>query len=161
MVVLYHLVDWVAGDEYAAAGDAFGEQVFAASVCVGHEHVAGVVDNAAVDLFGHTVVVAAVACFHVKDGNGEPLGDDGEKRAVGVAEDEKAVGLDLAQDSFAPCEYLADLFAEGVGARFEETVWLAHAEFVEEQAVQVPVVVLAGVDENVIAQAVEFFVEAG
>ena len=51
------------------AGDALAQQVRPAALGVRHQHVAGVVDDAAVDLFGHAVVVAAVAGLHVIDGN--------------------------------------------------------------------------------------------
>ncbi len=49
------------------------------------------VDDPAVDLFGHAVVVAAVSRFHVIDGNAQAFGHDRGQAAVGVAQHKEAV----------------------------------------------------------------------
>ena len=51
------------------------------------------VDDAAVDLFGHAVVEAAVARLHVADADAHALGDERGEAGVRVAEDEDRVGL--------------------------------------------------------------------
>jgi hypothetical protein len=56
-----------------------------------------VVDQPAVDLFGHAVVVAAVAGFHVEHVDPEALRRDRREAAVRVAQDEQPVGFLLAK----------------------------------------------------------------
>ena len=68
-----HLLDRVAGDEDAIARDTLAQQVVPAALGVGHEHGARVVDDPPVHLLGHALVEAAVARFHVEDGNASRL----------------------------------------------------------------------------------------
>ncbi len=80
------------GDQYPARVEALGQQVLAAAVRVGHQHVARLVDDPAVDLLGDAVVEAAVAGLHVEDRDPHALCDIGRHRAVGVAQDQQPVG---------------------------------------------------------------------
>jgi hypothetical protein len=158
--VLDDFEDGVAGDVDPAALEAFAQKVHAAALGVGEQDVAAVVDDAAVDLLGHAVVVAAVPGLHVVDGDAEPLGDDRRERAVGVAEDEQAVGPLGEHDALALRDDAPDLLAEAVAADAEEVVGLPDPQLVEEEFAQPRVEVLARVDEPVVAQAVEAFDDA-
>ena len=51
------------------------------------------VNDTAVDLLGHAVVIAAVARFHVENRNVQTFGSNGRKAAVGVAQYQKGIGL--------------------------------------------------------------------
>src|SRR5205085_12463519 len=84
-VVAEHLVDRVADDVDAPALYPLAQEVLPAARGVGHQHIAAVVDDAAVDLLGHADVVAAVAGLHLDDGDAEALGDDRRGAAVRVA----------------------------------------------------------------------------
>ena len=86
-------LDGVAGDVDPIGGKTLGEQIRAAVLGVGQKHRAGVIDDPPVDLLGHAIVVAAVAGFHVIDGDPHPASHDGGHAAVGVAENEEAIGL--------------------------------------------------------------------
>src|SRR5205823_5545303 len=91
--------DRIAGDVNAAAFDAFAQEIHAAALGVRQQDVTAVVNNPTIDLFGHAVVVAAVASLHVIDRDAEPLGDDGRERAVGIAENQKLVRLLILGDT--------------------------------------------------------------
>ena len=79
----------------ALRGAAGVPEVAAGVLGVGQVDVGDHVDDAAVGLLGQALVLAAVARLHVEDGDVEALGRDGGQAAVGVAQDEEGVGLDL------------------------------------------------------------------
>ena len=104
------------------------------------------VDDAAVSLLGQALVLAAVARLHVEDGDVEPLGRDGGKAAVGVAQDEKRVGLHLNHELIARGDDVAHGFAQ-VGAHG------VQRQVAEEDAVERVVVVLPGVRQQAVEVA--------
>ena len=97
-------------------GDALAQQVLLAALGVRHEHGARVVDDAPVDLFGHAVVVAAVAGLHVEHRDTHALGQHRAQAAVGVAQDEQRVGAFVAQHGVDGGEHVPDLLAEALAA---------------------------------------------
>ena len=89
---------WAPGLDHELRRQAFRQQVAPCVLRVDHVHVAEVIDHLPIQLFRHTLIKAAIAGFHVKDGNLAALGrDDGEAR-VGVAVKKHRVRLLLRQD---------------------------------------------------------------
>ena len=82
-------------DVGALRGAAGVLEVAAGVLGVGQVDVGDHVDDAAVGLLGQALVLAAVARLHVEDGDVQALGRDGGQAAVGVAQDQQRVGLDL------------------------------------------------------------------
>ena len=82
-------------DVGALRGAAGVLQVAAGVLGVGQVDVGDHVDDAAVGLLWQALVLAAVARLHVEDGDVQALCRDGGQAAVGVAQDQKGVGLDL------------------------------------------------------------------
>ena len=112
------------------------------------------VDDAAVSLLGQALVLAAVARLHVEDGDVEPLGRDGGKAAVGVAQDEKRVGLHLNHELIARGDDVAHGFAQ-VGAHG------VQRQVAEEDAVERVVVVLPGVRQQAVEVAAALLDDLG
>ena len=112
------------------------------------------VDDAAVSLLGQALVLAAVARLHVEDGDVEPLGRDGGKAAVGVAQDEKRVGLHLNHELIARGDDVAHGFAQ-VGAHG------VQRQVTEEDAVERVVVVLPGVRQQAVEVAAALLDDLG
>ena len=112
------------------------------------------VDDAAVSLLGQALVLAAVARLHVEDGDVEPLGRDGGKAAVGVAQDEKRVGLHLNHELIARSDDVAHGFAQ-VGAHG------VQRQVAEEDAVERVVVVLPGVRQQAVEVAAALLDDLG
>ena len=112
------------------------------------------VDDAAVSLLGQALVLAAVARLHVEDGDMEPLGRDGGKAAVGVAQDEKRVGLHLNHELIARGDDVAHGFAQ-VGAHG------VQRQVAEEDAVERVVVVLPGVRQQAVEVAAALLDDLG
>ena len=67
-IMIDDLVDGIADDVDFIGRDAFAEQVGAAALGVGHPDVAGMVDDAAVDLLRDAIVITAVAGLQVENG---------------------------------------------------------------------------------------------
>ena len=141
--------------DVGALGGAAGVLEVAAGVLgVGQVDVGDHVDDAAVSLLGQALVLAAVARLHVEDGDVEPLGRDGGKAAVGVAQDEKRVGLHLNHELIARGDDVAHGFAQ-VGAHG------VQRQVAEEDAVERVVVVLPGVRQQAVEVAAALLDDLG
>ena len=131
------------------------------SISVGHQDVTCVVNDATVHLLRHAVVVAAVSGFHVIDGDTEPLGDDGHKGAVCVAQDENAIRPLVKEGPFAGPNDVGDLLAERIAVHTKEAIRTTHPELFEKNVAEPRVVVLAGVDEDMVGLLVQPRDDAG
>lgn len=142
-----------ARDVGALRGAAGVLQVAAGVLGVGQVDVGDHVDDAAVGLLGQALVLAAVAGLHVEDGDVEPLGRDGGQAAVGVAQDQQRVGLDLDHELVGGRDDVAHGLAE-VGAHgVQVDVRVAQRQVAEEDAVERVVVVLPGVRQQAVEVA--------
>ena len=123
-------------------------QITAGMLGVGHVHIGDDVHDAAVRLLGQALVLAAVAGLHVEDGDVQPLRTDDGQAAVCVAQHQHGVGLDGGHELVAlrddVAHRLAQIRADGVHI----DLGVGQLQVVEEHAVQVVVVVLAGVGQD-------------
>ena len=123
-------------------------QITAGMLGVGHVHIGDDVHDAAVRLLGQALVLAAVAGLHVEDGDVQPLRSDDGQAAVCVAQHQHGVGLDGGHELVAlrddVAHRLAQIRADGVHV----DLGVGQLQVVEEHAVQVVVVVLAGVGQD-------------
>lgn len=113
-VLVEHLGHGAAAQVGALAGQAAVSEVAAGVLGVADVDVGDDVYDAAVRLLGQALVLAAVAGLHVEDGDVEPLGRDGGEARVGVAEDQKGVGLHLNHKLVRGGDDVADGLAEVV-----------------------------------------------
>jgi hypothetical protein len=115
---------------------------------ISHIHVRNNIHYTAVCLFRQTLVLAAVAGLHVEDGDVQPLRTDDGQAAVCVAQHKHGVGLDGGHELVAlrddVAHRLAQIRADGVHI----DLGVGQLQVVEEHAVQVVVVVLAGVGQD-------------
>ena len=115
---------------------------------VSHIHIGDDVHDAAVRLLGQALVLAAVAGLHVEDGDVQPLRTDDGQAAVRVAQHQHGVGPDGGHELVAlrddVAHRLAQIRADGVHI----DLGVGQLQVVEEHAVQVVVVVLAGVGQD-------------
>ena len=119
------------------------------------------VDDAAVGLLGQALVLAAVAGLHVEDGDVQALCRDGGQAAVGVAQDEKRVGLHLDHEPVACSDDVAHRLAQ-VGANgIQVDVRVVQRQVTEEDAVEGVVVVLAGVRQQAVEVAAALLDDLG
>ena len=148
--------------DVGALGGAAGVLEVAAGVLgVGQVDVGDHVDDAAVCLLGQALVLAAVAGLHVEDGDVQALCRDGGQAAVGVAQDEQRVGLDLDHQLVARGDDVAHGLAQ-VGAHgVQVDVGVGELQVAEEDAVQGVVVVLPGVRQQAVEVAAALLDDLG
>lgn len=148
-------------DVGALRGAAGVPEVAAGVLGVGQVDVGDHVDDAAVGLLGQALVLAAVAGLHVEDGDVQALGRDGGQAAVGVAQDQKGVGLDLDHELVARGDDVAHCLAQ-VGAHgVQVDVGVGELQVAEEDAVERVVVVLPGVRQQAVEVAAALLDDLG
>lgn len=136
-------------------------QVAAGVLGVGQVDVGDHVDDAAVGLLGQALVLAAVARLHVEDGDVQALGRDGGQAAVGVAQDEQRVGLDLYHEPIARGDDVAHGLSQ-VGAHgVQVDVGVVERQVAEEDAVERVVVVLPSVGQQAVEVAAALLDDLG
>lgn len=140
-------------DVGALRGAAGVLEVAAGVLGVGQVDVGDHVDDAAVGLLGQALVLAAVAGLHMEDGDVEPLGRDGGQAAVGVAQDQQGVGLDLHHELIARGDDVAHGLAEVRAHGVQVDVGVVKRQVAEEDAVERVVVVLTGVSQQAVEMA--------
>ena len=145
------------GDKGTLLGGALGVQVTAGMLGIAHVHVRNMVHNAAVGLLGQALVKAAVAGLHMEDGNMQALGRNGRQAAVGVAQDQQGVRLLLHHQSVGFCNNVADGLAQVLSDGVQVEVRRAQAQVLKKDLVQVIIVVLAGVDQDLIKVDIALF----
>ena len=134
----------------AFLGQAAVSEIAAGMFGVGHVHVADDVHDAAVGLFGQAFVLAAVACFHVENRDVQTLCGNGRKAAVGVAENQQSIGFASNHKLVAAIDDVTDGCAKVIAHGIHVDFRILEAQILEEHAVQVVIVVLAGMRENAI-----------
>ena len=140
-------------DVGALRGAAGVLEVAAGVLGVGQVDVGDHVDDAAVGLLGQALVLAAVARLHVEDGDVQALGRDGGQAAVGVAQDQKRVGLDLDHQLVRGRDDVAHGLAQ-VGAHgVQVDVGVGELQVAEEDAVERVIIVLPGVRQQAVEVA--------
>ena len=82
-----------AGDVGALFGQSTVGKIAACMLRVAQVYIGDNIDDTAVGFLGQTFILAAVAGFHMEDGDMEAFGCDGAQAGVGVAEDEQRVRL--------------------------------------------------------------------
>ena len=150
-----------AGDVGALRCAAGVLEVAAGVLGVGQVDVGDHVDDAAVGLLGQALVLAAVARLHVEDGDVQALGRDGGQAAVGVAQDQQGVRLNLHHELVAPRDDVAHGLAQ-VGAHgVQVDVGVVQRQVAEEYAVERVVVVLPGVRQQAVEVAAALLDDLG
>ena len=138
------------GHVRAFLGQTAVSEVTAGMFGVGHVHIADDVHDAAVGLFGQALVLAAVARFHVENRDVQALCGDGRKATVGVAENQQCVRLASDHELVAAIDDVthgcSEIVTDGIHVNFR----ILEAQVLEEHAVQVVIVVLAGVRKNAV-----------
>src|SRR5947209_7028364 len=154
-MVTQNFEDGIACYKDAPAFYAFAQEVRSAALRIRHQNIAAVIDCAPVDFFRHAVIIAAVACLHVINGNPHTLCHYRRQPAVRVSKNEQAVRPLLEHDALGFHNDLSDLLAERLAAHAQEIVWLSYIELLKENVIQVRIEILPRVYKDVLAQAVQ------
>ena len=147
-VLVEHFGHGAAGDVGALLGQAVLRQVTAGVLRVAQVHVGNNVHDAAVGLLRQALVLAAVAGFHVEDGDVQPLGADDAEAGVGIPQHQDGIGFQLRHQVVAFGDDVPHGLAQGVPHCIQVDVRGGQLQVVEEHTVEVIVVVLAGVGQE-------------
>lgn len=149
-IVMKYLIHGAAGFDDAVGRKTLAQQVFAGYAAVCEVDIGDMVHNLAVGFFRNALVEATVAGFHMEDRNMTFFGRDGAKAGIGVAKYKEGIGFYLFKHRFDIDKDLADSGGGSGTGGVEEVVGFAYAEVVVEDLVKLVVVVLAGVDGDVL-----------
>ncbi len=122
---------------------------------VNQVEIGDMVDDAAVDLFGDVEIEAAVAGFHVEDGDVHPFCHISRQAGIGIAQDQHGVRHLFPQHLLRFADDIADGGTQGRGVYFKEIIGFADFKVFEEDLVELVIVILPGMDEDVIDVLVE------
>ena len=147
-VLVEHFGHGAASDVGALLGQTVLRQVTAGVLRIAQVHVGNNVHDAAVGLLRKALVLAAVAGFHVEDGDVQPLGADDAEAGVGVPQHQHGVGFQLRHQVVAFGDDVPHGLAQGVSHRVQVDVRVGQLQVVEEHTVEVVIVVLAGVGQE-------------
>ena len=147
-ILVEHFGHGAAGDVGALLGQAVLRQVTAGVLRVAQVHVGDDVHDAAVGLLRQALVLAAVARLHMENGNVQPFCPDDAEAGVCVPQHQHGVGLQFRHQVVAFGDDVAHGLAQGVPHRGQVDVRVGQLQVVEEHAVEVVVVILAGVGQN-------------
>ncbi|MNY37772.1 hypothetical protein D3C86_1723550 [compost metagenome] len=103
------------------------------------------IHNTSVDLFRYTHVEAAVTSFHMEGRNFATFGGNDRHAAVGVAEDEKSLRLNLGQHAINGNNDVTDGFRTCCTSSIQKVVGFTDTEILKENLVQFIVIILPGV----------------
>ena len=160
-ILMQHLRHGAAHHKRALLRDACGVQIPPCVLGVAQVHIGGHVHNAAVGLLRQALVEAAVPGLHVENRNVQPLGGDNGQAGVGIAQHQHGVRLDLLHQRIALGNDRADGLAEIRPGGVQIVVRRPEAQVLKEHLVQLVVVVLPGVDENLMEIPVAAFYGGG
>ena len=117
---------------------------------ISHVHIADDIDDATIGLLGQTFVLATVASLHVEDGDVQTLGADDAEAAVGVAQNQDGIRLDLHHELIALGDDVAHGLAQVVADGVHVDLGVGELQVLEEDTVEVIVIVLAGVGQDAV-----------
>ena len=160
-VLVQHLGHRRTADVGALLGKAAVGEVSAGVLGVADVYIGDDVYDAAVGLLGETLVLAAVARLHMEDWYMEALGGDGAETGVCVAEDEKGVGLCGHHQLVGAVDDVAYGGAEVITHGVHIDLRGGELQVAEEDAVEVVVVVLAGMGEDYVEVLSAFIYHGG
>ena len=147
-VFVEHFGHGAAGDVGALLRQTVLRQVTAGVLRIAQVHVGNNVHDAAVGLLRQALVLAAVAGFHVEDGDVQPLSADDAEAGVSVPQHQDGVGFQLRHQVVAFGDDVPHGLAQGVSHRVQIDVRVGQLQVVEEHTVEVVVVILAGVGQE-------------
>lgn len=135
-------------------GSAFTAEVFVAVLGWGEKDIREGVGDETVEFLWHAAVEAAQTSLDVGDGNAELGGDQGAgDGGIHISDDDDPIRFFTQADGFESEHDVGGLHGVGAGANFEMVVGSGNAEFIEENARHLFIVMLAGVDEAALDRA--------
>ena len=126
-----------------------------------HIDVGNDIDNSAVRFFGQTFVLAAVARFHMENGDMKPLCGDCRKAGISIPEDEHCIGRNFRNKLIRTVYNIPDSRPEVVAYGVHIDFGRVEFQILEKHAVQVIIVILTGMSKQAVEILPAFFYDCG
>ena len=130
--------------------DTWLEDVATSVLWIAHVDIGGDINDSADYLLRKVLVLTTVTCLHVEDRYLEALCGNNGEAWVGIAKDDDGIRLNLYHEVVSLGDDIAHGLANVLADYSEVVVGFAKAEVFEEDFIEVVIVVLAGVNQNVI-----------
>ena len=147
-VVVEYLCHWAAGDVGALLRESAVGKVSASVLGVCHVDIGDDIHDAAVGLLWEAFVLATVTCLHVEDRDMEALCTNDAQARVGVAKDENCIRTCGCKEFVRAVDDVATGGAKVIAHSIHIDLRIGKLQVAEEDAVEVVVVVLAGVRQD-------------
>src|SRR5262249_21647178 len=155
LVIRKNFSHWTTDLDELVGRQTLGEEVFTRNRRISQIDVGHMVDDPAVDLFGHPLIEAAVTRLHVENRHLAALRSDGGETAIRIAEHQECVESVLGEKSINFDDNLSDRLGGAVARRRQKHIGRSDFEVAEKDVVEVLVIVLAGMDEAMVAIFIE------
>ena len=156
-----HLRHGGPGNENTLRRQAAPDQPVPRPLGIRHVYIRNHVHDPAVCFFRQAFILAAVARFHMEDGNMQPLRADHGKTGIGIAQHQNGVRLQLRHQCVAAGDDIAHAFAQIAACGVQRHVRRCEAQIAEKHAVQVIIIVLPRVAKQRIKARSAFFDHGG
>ena len=154
-VIIQHFFHRAAGEVYPSVLYSFRKQMTAGMFGIYQVKVGNMIDHTAVYFFGHIEIEAAVAGFHMKNGDMHTLCHIGGQAGVGVAEYQQRIWLFLNKYCFGFADNIANGRTKRRSVYMQEMIGFAQFEFIPENFVELIIVVLPGMNDDMVNELVE------
>ncbi|OPZ10397.1 MAG: hypothetical protein BWZ06_01911 [Bacteroidetes bacterium ADurb.BinA261] len=149
-VMHQYLIHRTARFDDPVSWQSFPQQVFPRNRAVSKIDIRNMIHYFAVAFFGNTLVETPVTRFHVKNGNVPLLGCNGAKARVGIAQDQKGVGLFFFQYRIYVDENLSGRFGRILSCCIQKVVRFANPQVVVKYFIEFVIVVLPRMHSHVL-----------
>src|SRR5262249_42285824 len=155
LVIRKNFAHWTTDLDDLIGRQTLREKVFTRNRRISQIDVRHMVDDPVVDLFGSPMVEAAITRLNVENRHLAALRSYRGETAIGIAEHQECVESVLGEKSIDFDDDLSDRLGGAVARRPEKHIGRSDFEIAEKDVVEVLVIVLAGVDEAMIAVLIE------
>ena len=102
---------------------------------VGQIHIGDDIHDPAVRLLGQALILAAVAGFHMENGDVQPLGSDGGQAGIGIAQNQQGIGLNLVHQLIGAVDDIAHGSTQVIAHRIHVDLRVSQLQVPEEHTV--------------------------
>src|SRR5262249_48644413 len=155
LVVRKNFAHWTTDLNELVGWQTLGEEIFTRNRRISQIDVGHMVDDPAVDFFGHPLVEAAITCLHVENRHLAALRGDGGEAAIGIAEHQECVESVLGEKPIDFNDNLSDRLGGAAPPHGKKQFGVFDSKMVKKDVVELHVVILAGMDEPMIAVLIE------
>ena len=156
-ILMQHLCHGRTGYISTLSGQTAFRQIPTGMLGVCHIDIGNNIHNPAVGFLRQTLILAAVACLHVENGNVQPLCGDGTQAGVGISQNQQRIGLQPYHQLIGAADDIAHGLAQIISHRIQIYLRLSQLQIPEKDAVEVIIIILTGMGKDAVKAGTAFF----